>query len=55
MAWLAVGLAVLAVLVVFALAVRRRPRRAPEVGQLSAYHDGLDALTRLDERRGTPG
>jgi hypothetical protein len=55
MAWLAVGLAVLAVLVVLALAFRRRPRRATEVGQLSAYHDGLDALTRLGERRGTPG
>jgi len=55
MAWLAVGLATMVVVLMFVLAVRRRPRRAAETGQLSAYHDGLDALTRLDERRSTPG
>lgn len=33
------------------LVVRRRPHRAVEADQLSAYHDGLDALTRLDAKR----
>jgi hypothetical protein len=46
LAVVAVGLVLMTFLV-----VRRRPAKHVEAQQLSAYHDGLDALTRLDARR----
>jgi hypothetical protein len=46
LAVVAVGLVVMTFLV-----VRRRPAKHVEAQELSAYHDGLDALTRLDARR----
>lgn len=47
---LAVAGAILLLLVAW-LVVRRRPHRALEAAELSAYHDGLDALDRLDAKR----
>jgi hypothetical protein len=51
-----VVVAAVLVLVVALLLVarRRRPARGIESQGLSAYHDGLDALTRLDARRVRP-
>jgi hypothetical protein len=42
------------VLVLIVRLVRRRPPRALEATGLSAYHDGLDALTRLEAQRVHP-
>lgn len=51
---LVVGGAVALVLLLVVVSLVRRPSRGVEAHELSAYHDGLDALTRLDARRSRP-
>jgi hypothetical protein len=48
------AVAVVLVLVLAVRVLRRRPHRAVEAAELSAYHDGLDALTRLEAQRAHP-
>ncbi|MDZ7731932.1 MAG: hypothetical protein U5R31_01390 [Acidimicrobiia bacterium] len=53
MVWIAIAAA--AALLLLLVAVRLRPARNAEPEELSAYHDGLDALDRLSSRREAGG
>jgi hypothetical protein len=54
MAMLVVATSVAVVLLLALIVLRRRPPRSLESLELSAYHDGLDALTRLEAERAHP-
>lgn len=48
------GLVAVALLLSALVVLHRRPARSLESLELSAYHDGLDALTRLEAERAHP-
>lgn len=52
--FMSVAAAVALALVLLLVVVHRRPHKGIEAHELSAYHDGLDALTRLEARRVHP-